>query len=47
MGLVISYTGKGTEDKNPVVENDHKFTETEGISTSMCHENIKQNHSVT
>jgi len=47
MSLVISHRGKRTEEKNPVVENDHEFTETKGISTSMYHENIKQNHPVT
>ena len=47
MSLVISYSGKRTEEKNPVVENDHEFTGTKGISISMYHENIKQNHPVT
>jgi len=47
MSLVISYSGNGTEEKNPVVENDHEFTETKSISISMYHENIKQDHPVT
>lgn len=47
MNLVISDAGKRTEGKNPVLENDHEFTETKDISIGMYHENIQQNHPVT